>query len=199
MELSHITYQGPKIDDHEVHEKLPQGLRSLLGFLNGFIQFGGGLHVRGACLNPQWHSIRNAWLGPRAFHHLYASVDPNWVPFAEDCVGDQFFLENNVVLRLLSETGEIESMGLSLAAFLKQANSDPVEFLSLEPLLKFQKESGSLQPEQLVHVYPPFCTEEAANGVSVRAVPSAELHQFHAEFATQLPDVGGQFRMSIVD
>ena len=46
MQLAHITFTGPPIDDPDILGMLPTGLAGLLRQLNGFIQFHGGLHVR---------------------------------------------------------------------------------------------------------------------------------------------------------
>ncbi len=197
MELSHVTFQGPPVNDQELLEHLPQNLVSVLTSLNGFVQFGGGLHVRGACIEPDWHSLRRAWFGPGSIGDLFPAVSQEWVPFAEDCVGDQFLLKSTDVVRLSAETGELEDLGLSLGEFLRRANADPIEFLAMEPLLQFQQDRGELPDGHLVHVYPPFCTEEAANGVSLGAVPAWELHEFHSELAKSLPDDGGKLRIEI--
>ena len=53
-------YVGPPIDDPEMLERLPSEYRSLLAQANGYVAFHGGLHVRGACLIPEWHSLRAA-------------------------------------------------------------------------------------------------------------------------------------------
>ena len=115
MELDHVTFVGPPIDDHEILAKIPANLAGLLQQLNGFIQFHGGLHVRGACRQPSWHSLRDAWVGVHAFHSLYPTVHPEDVPFTEDCLGDQFLLRDERVHRLAAETGELQALNLSLA------------------------------------------------------------------------------------
>src|SRR3954470_21513558 len=63
MRLEDVTFVGPPIDDPEVLGLLPPELAGLLAGQNGFVQFRGGLHVRGACRGPAWHSLREAWLG----------------------------------------------------------------------------------------------------------------------------------------
>jgi len=199
MELDHITYQGPPVDDLQLLDRLPENLETLLNSLNGFIQFGGGLHLRGACFAPEWHSLRRAWLGPTSISDLFANVDPTWVPFAEDCVGDQFLLRNKDVLRLSAETGEVDDLRMSLKDFLSSANADPIDFLALEPLLQFTEDQGGLPEGQLLHVYPPFCAKESAQGVSLKAIPAWELHKFHSHLAKNLPEDGGKFRVAISD
>src|SRR5688500_691944 len=106
MQLEHVTFTGPPIDDEEILARLPASLAGILRQLTGFIQNHDGLHVRGACREPAWHSLRDAWLGEQAFHRLYPDVRPDDVPFAEDCLGDQFLLREGRVWRLYGETGE---------------------------------------------------------------------------------------------
>lgn len=56
--------------------------------------------------------------------------------------------------------------------------------------MQFRAEGGSLAPGQLLSVYPPFCTKESADGVSLAAVPATDRPGFLAEFARQLPPDG---------
>lgn len=191
MDLPGITFTGPEIDDEEVFERLPGDLQRLLRDSNGFVAYDGGLHVRGACRAPAWHSLRAVWEGESALHRLYPAVGADDVPIAEDAVGDQWLLRAGEVVQLEAETGAVESLGLDLDAFLARVREDPVEALGLHPLMRFEDDGGRLEPGQLLNVYPPFCTEEAADGVSLRAVPTEERLHFLAELARQLPDEGG--------
>jgi hypothetical protein len=92
----------------------------------------------------------------------------------------------------------MESLEMPLFAFLERACAEPESFLSAEPLIRHLDDGGELAPGMLLHAYPPFCTQQAAEGVSLRPVPAQELIRFHAELARQLADVpeGGwvQFR-----
>jgi len=180
------VYRGPEIDDPEILERLPDPLRRRIEDGNGFVAYDGGLHVRGACREPAWHSLREAWLGDDAFHRHYPSLRAGDVPFAEDAVGDQWLLRGDDIIRLLAETGDVESLGLNVDAFFAAVEADPVETLGLHPLLQLQREGGRLEPGQLINVYPPFCTKEAADGVSLRAVPARERHVFLRDLAAQL-------------
>ena len=198
MELTNVTYQGGAISDLETFARLPEYLKGVLSSLNGFIQFGGGLHVRGAVKSPKWHSIGEVWGGELALSKLYASVLESDVPFAQDCVGDQFLLRDGEVWRLSGECGDIENLELDLVSFLEAAMAAPIDFLGMQPLIRLQHEGTSLEAGQLIHAYPPFCTNEAANGVSLRAIPALELIGFHADFARQLPPDGEQVRVRIV-
>jgi hypothetical protein len=193
MKLEHITFTGPAIDDHDLLDQLPKTLANLLQQTNGFIQYHGGLHVRGACKAPAWHSLRAAWLGDEAFYRHYPELTADDIPFGEDCLGDQFFLRDAVVWRLFAETGETESLEVNLSQFMKETQDDPGEELGLHPLLQFQRDGGKLEPGQLLSADPPFCTEEAEDGVTVTPVSCEERHRFLAEFAAKfrdLPDGG---------
>ncbi len=186
MELTNITYQVPPIDDPALLDRLPNGVRGLLEQINGFIQFGGGLHVRGVCEVPAWHSLAAVWVGKHALHAHYPAVTEHDIPFGQDALGDQFLLRDGIVYRLASETGAIESLDCDFFAFLEAVQADPVEYLSLQPLIQFYNEGGELKPGQLLSVYPPFCTTESASGVSLRAVPVFERLRFLADLAAQI-------------
>jgi|ERR1044072_564860 hypothetical protein len=200
MAQSKPTYIGSEITDAEILDKVPEDYRRLLSQTNGFILFDGGLHVRGAVLAPAWHSLRTVWLGDFALHKLFPSISESDVPLAQDCLGDQFLLRGGIVHKLEAEAGEIESLGMGFETFLNRAQDDPVGFLSLEPLLQFMSEGGELKPGQLLSVYPPFITKEAANGVSLRAVPMFERISFLADFSRQISGIaeGGKIEIKVV-
>jgi len=202
MNLEYITYKGPSLDaDDKFIESLPDYLITLLKQINGFVQYGGGFHLRGICQEPEWHSIENMMTGPLSLHISYPSILETDIPFAEDCMGDQFLLRRENVIKLFSETGEIEEYGFGLSTFLKKASDNPVEFLGMEPLLQLQNEGGKLEPGELIHAYPPFCTTEAENGVSLKAVPATEALLYLANLSKQLSnlDEGQNFEVKLVD
>lgn len=201
MQLEHVTYTGPPLDDGDLLDRLPANLAGLLRQINGFIQFHGGLHVRGACREPDWHSLRDAWDGEAAFWRLYPEVRQADVPFAEDCMGDQFVLRDAVVHKLSAETGDAESLGVGLREFFEAVAADPVEYLSLHPLLQHQQDGGGLEPGQLLAAFPPFCTKESADGVSLAAIPAGERRRFLADLAAQLREVpeGGKIDFRVMD
>jgi hypothetical protein len=199
MELTHLTFQGPVISDHDLLPLLPAELCALLEQINGFIQFAGGLHIRGACYEPAWHSLRAAWLGDDAFCRHYPAVRESDVPFAQDCLGDQFLLRNGKVIRLLAETGEVSQIGLGIYAFLTEAQADWTAFLKMQPLLQFQNEGGTLEPGELLSAVPPFCCMESGEQMSLRAVPARERLTFLADFSKQIANVpdGGHITFTI--
>ncbi len=191
---SGITFSGPAIDDPGLLDDLPAELRLLLQERNGFIIHHGALHVRGVCVDPQWHSLRQTWKGKNSFQQLYPVVLPTDIPFAQDCVGDQFLLRNGEVWRLLAETGEAEQVSPNLQTFFSEVEKDPEEFLNFSPKMK-------LEPGQLIHAYPPFCVKESGKGTSLRPCPAHEVILFHAELAQQISKIpdGDQLRIQIVD
>lgn len=194
MKLTGVTFQGPEISGASLIDTVPEGYADVLRQINGFIAFGGGLHVRGICEAPMWHSLEAAWLGEHALHSLFPVLRASDVPFGEDCVGDQFILRKDVVHRLSAESGELKTLGLSFVEFLEQVGARPVRFLMLRPLLNFQGEGQRLQPGELLDVYPPFVSAESAEGVTMRAVPARERIAFLADYARQFTDVAdGEF------
>jgi len=180
------NYTGPPIDDLSTFNTLPEVLQNILENRNGFILYNGGLHIRGACTAPIWHSLHEVWHGSLALWKLFPEIKENDIPFAQDMLGDQFILRNDCVYRLWSETGELETLDCDLNTFLQQAQANPDEVLSLAPLTQFESAGKQLQPGQLLSAYPPFCTQESAQGVSLNAVSMHERILFLADFAAQI-------------
>jgi hypothetical protein len=199
MRFADITYTGPPIDDLELLAELPTPLADLLRHTNGLIAFRGGLHLRGACTEPAWHSLRAAWRGPDSFAARYPAIRPSDIPFAQDCVGDQFLLREGQVFRLETESGEIEPFDAAFTEFLEAACADTIGYLLLQPLLQFEAEGGRLEPGQLLSVWPPFCAVESADGVSLSAISATERLGFLADLATQLAGMpaGTRFRIEM--
>lgn len=198
FELSGVIYQGPAISSPDQLERFPRPLRSVLQTINGFIAFHGGLHIRGICTTPEWHSLDRALNSSDAFHELYLSVEADDIPFAQDCVGDQYLLRGEAVYHLQAETDELSLKADSLGDFFAFIKADPVETLGMHPLLKHLNDGGQLEPGQLLHAYPPFCSQQASDGVSLRAVPCSELIGLHADFARQIANVPDGSAMQIV-
>ena len=187
MELSNITFVGPDYKEgFEIESSLPDNLISMLRQVNGFIQFGGGLHVRGICKEPEWHSLEFALKGSSSFHLLFSEVKETDIPFAQDCVADQYLLRDGEVIKLHSETGEIEVFNFGLAVFFAKVSENPQEFLGLEPLMQLHNENKALEPGQVIHVYPPFCTKQASDGVYLKPVDAIEAHSYLAKLSSQI-------------
>jgi hypothetical protein len=201
MKLLNPKFIGSEITDPEILARTPAELRRHLQQVNGSILFDGGLHIRGAVLSPDWHSLRHVWLGDFALHKLFPSLDETDVPFAQDCLGDQFLLREMVVHKLDAESGDLESLAMDFETFLNQSQENPVEFLSLQPLLQFQREGGELKPGQLLSVYPPYITKESAQGVDLRAISMFDRINFLADFAKQIASIadGEKIKLKVVN
>jgi hypothetical protein len=191
------SYIGPPVDDQETLGRLPDDLRHTLADKNGFILNKGGIHVRGVCLTPEWHSIRAAWEGDLALHRLYPAVKDTDIPIAEDCFGDQYLLRDGFVIRLFGETGELESSTQAWSDFMVFLEQDPVDFLQLGYLEKFLQAGGTLHPGQQLSVYPPFVAKECVNP-SLRPISTMELRAFLADFAGQIRNVEDGKKIEIV-
>jgi len=189
MELRDIIYQGPSLGNQQLLARLPSAYRELLEQINGFVQFYGGLHIRGVCTEPRWHSLAEVWFGEYALSRLYSNIRPADIPFGQDVVGDQFVLRDQVVQRLSAETGEVNSLECGLLEFLERAQDDPLGYLSLQPMIQFYNDGGTLMPGQLISVYPPFCAQQSGESISLRAVPTLERIGFLAELAQQLATI----------
>ena len=196
MAATDYSYIGPPIDDSPVLVELPVPLARLLVETNGFIAYDGGLHVRGACHAPPWHSLRYWWNSDDALHRQFSAVRESDVPFAEDAFGDQYLIRDDEVHRLLAEEGEVQALSFGVRGFLAAVERDPIGFLGLERFTQFREEGGVLAPGQLLNAYPPFIAAESSQGVSLRAIPTAERIAFLAHLARTVqgrPD-GSPFR-----
>jgi hypothetical protein len=182
-------YRGPPIDDNDILTRLPVEYRRLLETINGYVAYSGGLHVRGACTSPAWHSLGAAWCGDDAIHRLFPAVAPEDLPFGQDALGDQFVWRDGFVWKLDAETGDLKPLMMTLPEFDAAARADPDKFLALGPLREFQAQGGNLEPGQLLSVIPPFVFKESAASVSYRAVPVLDRLKFLSQLACELRDV----------
>lgn len=149
------TYPGAPLDDIGVLEAIPSEYAQLLAQSNGFVAFGGGLHVRGACTAPDWHSIRVAMEGSDALHRLFPAIDAGDTPFAQDALGNQFVLRGGAVHRLAAAAGAVnvvEILSHDIVAFLTRCLEDPASMLPLDALAALRGAGGRLSPGELLDV-----------------------------------------------
>ena len=90
-----ILYTGGELTDLVTFAKLPTYLQAFLREQNGVVAYFGGLHLRGCVTAPGWHSLAGVWQGERALWRTYAAVQKADIPFAQDCVGNQFLLRGD--------------------------------------------------------------------------------------------------------
>jgi hypothetical protein len=192
MDIPGITWKGESIDDVEILPDLPPDLVHILSQTNGFILHEGALHVRGASLTPEWHSIRIAWHGPNSFCILYPDVRSSDIPFAQNQVGDQFLIREGKILQLFAETGEIEPVAVSLQEFFSRVSQDIEGFLNVGL-------SHRMNPGQLIQAFPPFCFEESGANASLASLPASAVILFHADLARQIRNVpdGAQVQVKV--
>ncbi len=175
MKLEHITYTGETEASFDgLGFVIPEELKSLLDQINGFIQYHGGLHIRGICENPEWHSLQEVMNGKFALHKSYANIKETDLFFAQDCMADQFFIREDCIYKLYSESGEIEFKGNNFSEFMNKSIENPIDYLEMQPLLQFQTDGNNLIPGKVLHAVPPFCTEQSENGVHLGAIPITE-------------------------
>jgi hypothetical protein len=201
MELDNLTFRGPAFDEASVIvNRLPDDLLSLLRQINGFIQFRGGLHIRGVCSGPLWHSLTSVMEGANALYRLYPVLRETDVPFGQDCMADQFILRDQGVYKLYAETGDLEFKEEGLVSFLRNANEDSASYLELQPLLQFEREGNALEPGRVLHAVPPFCSKEAKAGVHLSSIPIHEALAMLPDMATALNGLkdGDKFSIKVM-
>ena len=181
MTASGITWSQEVTRDDALVVSLPTELRDLLAEHDGFILHHGALHVRGAAGSPDWHSLRTVLSGELALHSFYDSVLESDIPFAEDQLGDQYLLRDGTVHHLEAETGTITQFASSLAEFMAGVSTDIEDYLNVGL-------EHRLEPGQLLHAFPPFCTAESGSA-SLKAISAREVILFHADLAAQLRDI----------
>ncbi|RFP65660.1 hypothetical protein D0N36_08190 [Hymenobacter lapidiphilus] len=185
-----ILYTGGELTDLVTLARLPTYLQAFLRAQNGVVAYFGGLHIRGCVAAPGWHALAQVWQGERALWRTYGELRKSDIPFAQDCVGNQFLLRGDAVLLLDTETGELANLDVDFKHFLFGAEKFPMDALGLEPLRAFQQAGGMLQPGQLLSLYPPLCL--ATNGRSTpatQAVPVAKRLDWLADFYRQIKDL----------
>jgi hypothetical protein len=192
--MKNITWSAGESTDKDLLKIIPVELREIIEPSGGFILHHGAIHFRGCTAEPKWNSLREALGGESAFKSLYPDLLDSDIPFAQDQFGDQFILRDSKVYTLEAETGDISKFSESITKFMQGIENDIEEFLNIGL-------DHILEPGQLLHAYPPFCTKESEDGVSLKPIPTFELIEFHADFAKQIkaiPD-GGQFEVKLTE
>ncbi len=142
------------------------------------ILYNGGLQIRSEDASEKLLNVKSFLEGDLSLSKLYPSVLPSDYPVAQDCFGDQFLIRNNVVVKLMAETGDIEEYNCTWEEFLSWVKEDPYNRLDLP-------EDLELEIGKLLFAYPPFCTKEGSNAV-IKPIDGEELIRFHADFARQI-------------
>lgn len=154
-----MTYEGDPVVDNELCKSLPDDLRAFYREVNGIVAYKGGLHIRGCVLEPKWHSLRRVWHGEWALYRSFSVLRSSDIPFAQDCLGDQFFWRLGTVWRLFWDSGEIEDLEIEFFDFLEDIQADPVDYLDLEPLVFYLDQGHHLDPGKILISDPPLSVE----------------------------------------
>ena len=149
-----VLFQGETPPDPSILVTLPEDLQSFYQECNGLVAFNGGLQIRICSNDDNPLSLGRYWKGDRALHRIYPNLLTSDIPFGQDCAGDQFFLRDDFVWLLSAETGEIMDMEVHLDEFFETSIEDPVDYLSMEPLVHYLDMEGELPFGQLVHIVP---------------------------------------------
>jgi hypothetical protein len=187
MELKGIIYKGEENLDQETYDAVPEDLQLFYDQINGMVAYQGGLYIRGCVDRDHWNSLYRYWKGDAALHKSYAALTPSDIPFGQDCLGDQFFLRDGSVWALNAETATVEDLEMDFEEFIVDVIEDPVEFLSLEPLLHYLDAGNELSPGQILHCEPAL-TIEVPEGTDyeVQAMDIDErlkwLHDFSSKY-----------------
>ena len=197
VDFPDISFIGPPISNYRFLQTLPLDLQEILQEVNGVVAYGGGLHIRGIVSSPSWHSLEEVCFGETAFYRSYKSVQASDIPFAQDSLGDQFIINSDGVFHLWAEVDELDLVASSLSDFINKVKQNPESVLSLSPLQSYQSSNGKLSPGELLNAYPPFCTQESANGVRLSAVPASEQLLFLEKLSQKMKNVpeGSQFQV----
>ncbi|UTW67397.1 hypothetical protein KFE94_04580 [bacterium SCSIO 12643] len=159
LEFKGVTYINHELHDTELFDLLPSDLKSFYKEINGLVAYNGGFQIRGCGTGPSWNSLEDVWKGKDALHHTYKNLQPTDIPFAQDCLGDQYIYRSGSIWQLLTETGDLDDLELDFDEFIDEVIEDPVEFLALYPLIEFIESGNELQPGELLVPNIPFSVE----------------------------------------
>jgi hypothetical protein len=182
-QLRNITYKGQKIDDFESFDRIPDYLKDFLSRQNGLIALDGGFHIRGCVLTPKWHSLGYAWFGELKLSNLFDNLTPNDIPIAQDCFGYQYLIRDNQIIRLLTETGDLEFLETDFYRFIELVKADPIGILNVENIDRFD-----LKPGQLLSVIPPFCIKSDSDRL-IKPIDSEERIRFLSSLSRQISNL----------
>lgn len=180
IEFKGVTYINHEIQDTELFDELPADLKAFYTDINGLVAYNGGFQMRGCGTGPSWNSLEDAWKGDQAFYHTYKNLRSTDIPFAQDCLGDQFIYRSGSIWHLLTETGELDDLELDFDEFIDEVIEDPVDFLALYPLIEFIESGNELKPGELLVPNIPFSVETEEEYTFTKASVNDRLNSLKA-------------------
>jgi len=184
--MEECEFTAVKLTKNTFFDSLPQRLQEELEKSNGYVIWGGGFHLRGICSEPLWHSLEDLCFGEWALFELFEEIQEGDIPFAQDCMGDQFIWRDGHVFRLYAEAGELEDLSMTLDVFFDTLHTDHESLLDLEVLEIVRESENSLKPGEVLIANPPFVMEESENGVKLEALTCLEALKYYAELAVHV-------------
>jgi hypothetical protein len=184
LEFKGITYINHEIQETELFDELPVDIKAFYSEINGLVAYNGGFQMRGCGTGPSWNSLEDAWKGAHAFHHTYSNLKPSDIPFAQDCLGDQYIYRSGSIWHLLTETGELDDLEIDFDEFMDEVIEDPVDFLALYPLIEYMDLGNELKPGELLVPSIPFSVETEEEYTFTKEDVSSRLNslkQFYLE------------------
>jgi SMI1/KNR4 family protein SUKH-1 len=172
--------------------------RRLLECMNGGYFFERSLHVFGACADPPWHSL-GAWNSPALWRDAYGEAAEGLVCFAEDAFGDQYAYSGRggEVVCFEAELGRVVSVAPHFVAWLEGLLEQPEAVLPLDVMRREVETRQPLEPGWQLFAYPPLCTVESRQGVTVGQVDAVEAMRFRGSLALQLRNLPPGARVAI--
>jgi len=198
MQFEGVIWTGKSISD-KTYDALPKYLQEFYDEINGVIAYEGGLQIRSCSKSPKWNSLYEFWKGDSALYKAYDGMTETDIPFAQDCLGDQYFMRNDQVHLLNSENGAIDNLGIDFWQFIDNCVNDPEDFLDLEPLIDFLEGGDSLEPGELLHIFPPFSLAESEEGVTIMKLPIEDRMSFLIDLNNQIKNMKDGDTISIND
>lgn len=195
--MQDIIYIGEPVSDAATFKLLPFDMQAYMLQHNGLVAFGGGLHIRGCCKEPLWHSLKEAWQGPNAFWRTYRAVKQSDMPFAQDGVGNQFLLRRGQVWFLDTETGETQNLNVGFVQFIEGVTRFPEQAIDLSHVINFMRLGARLAPGELLAVYPPTCISSTEENYNLTRMPTDVRLQSLANLYQQISKLkpGQQVRL----
>lgn len=181
VEFKGIIYMNQECDNPELVDNLPLEMKAFYKEVNGLVAYNGGFQIRQIGTGPTWNSLENYWTGENALHKIYSNLSPDDIPFAQDCMGDQYVFRGGSVWQLLTETGDLDDLELEFDEFIDEVIEDPVEFLALYPLIDFLDAGKELEVGQLLVPNIPF-SEETENEYTFTTASSPERLKWLADY-----------------
>ena len=196
MNLPDTTYQNETIEDRDTFNLLPNELKEFIFKCNGLVALNGGIQFKGCVNLPKWISLYETWKGKLKLYNVYEAVESTDIPIAQDAFGDQYLYRNGNIFKLNSESGELESLNCTLKQFIKNIETDAIDYLSLQQIFELKDMGIELKNGELMNVYPPFIFKSESER-SYKPVPAIEQISFLQNLYIQTKDLEDGQSMNI--